>query len=89
MQALLGPWRRVLLRPVPVVHIGGIGSLFDNPTRISFTPLGHSSLDGICVSGLCEMLVDVGSLRVRSGSASGGSFRLIQNRGSLFVSRIF
>jgi len=44
MQAVLGPWRGVLFRPVPVVHVGGVGPLLHNPARISFSPLGHRFL---------------------------------------------
>lgn len=41
LQPLLGPRRRILFRPMPVVHIGRIGSLLNNPAWITLSPLGH------------------------------------------------
>lgn len=41
LQPLLGPGRRILFRPMPVVHIGRIGSLLNNPAWITLSPLGH------------------------------------------------
>ena len=41
LQLILAPAVRVLLRPVPVVDVGGVGSLLHDPARVALSPLGH------------------------------------------------
>jgi len=66
VQAVLGPGRGVLLRPVPVVHVGGVGTLLHNPARISFSPLGHRLiLTGIISLSLYKKLRDKGAILIR------------------------
>ena len=52
---ILGPGRLTDFFPMPIINVMAVLSLFDNPSWITFAPLGHSE---------CEILLEHGTFEL-------------------------